>query len=176
MTYQDRDRNAAYALNSYTWKLLEANLGWAKTDYQGAEPIIPIAQQPEFMELGLPFLVYGSSIQPATHLYALRTESLSYTIYAPTTTEVNRIINLLAEVYDRQDEAADDVNSWLAVEAPTRAGDRRQVTFGSVRTVMSERATPADEEGGFVSGFILLEMKYVPEATTVQTSGFTNTP
>lgn len=173
--YTDRDKNATYALNSYVWKLVEANLGWEKSDYKGAAPIIPSQQQPEFMEIGKPFIVYGSAIQPAGHLYALRTESVSYNVYGTGHTEVNAVINLLAETFDRQDEAAADVNEWLAIEGPHRPAGKRAVSFGSIRTVMSERAEPSDEEGGFVAGFIMLEVKYT-SIPTAQTNGFSYTP
>ena len=79
--YRDVDKNASYALRSYVWKLLEANLGWTEADYKSSVPIIPSAQQPEFMEIGRAFLVYGSAIQPASHLYAHRTESVSFNVY-----------------------------------------------------------------------------------------------
>lgn len=170
MVYEDT--NAVYALNSYVWKLLEANLEWEK--YQGVPPIIPIAQQPELLQSAKAFLIYGSARHPSDHLYALVTESISYTIYAPTSTEVNTVANLLADTFARQDEAAADVNEWLGVEAIGRS-KTRGISFGTVRSVMVEKATPADEEGGYVSGLVMLEAKYVEENDTIQTSGFTYT-
>lgn len=166
------DKNATYALNSYVWKLLEANLGWEKSSYKGATPIIPTAQQPELMETGNTFLVYGSAVHPAEHLYALRRESVSYVIYGPSSTEVNKVINLLVDTFERQDEAAADVNDWLDAEAEGR-GYARNISFGTIREVLTERAEPADEEGGYVAGTIMLELKYTVNNQTVVTSGFT---
>lgn len=168
MTYENKD--AVYALNSYTWKLLEANLGWEK--WKELPPIIPVAQQPELLQSGKAFLVYGSARHPAEHLYALVKEAVSYTIYATSSTEVNKIANLLADTFERQDEAADDVNSWLVTEDPHRSSPRG-ISFGSIRTMMVEKATPADEEGGYVAGLVMLEMKYTKQNNTIQTSGFT---
>ncbi len=150
-----KDRNAVYALNSYLWKLLEANLGLTTADYQGAKPIIPASQQPELMTFGKPFVVYGSAVHAAQHLYALRSESVAYNIYSTSVTEANKIANLLVDCFERQDEAADDVNVWLGTE-----GNDRGISFATVKLSMVERAEPADEEGGFVSSLVLLEVKY----------------
>lgn len=157
MTY--KAKSAVYALNSYTWQVLKANLGW--TEYGGTPLIIPDAQQPELMQSGKPFIVYGSAFQPAMHLYALNTESIAYSIYGTSSTEVNNVANLLYEVFKRQDDAAADVNDWLATEAATRAGGHRGITFGTIRTVMVEKAEAADQEAGFVSALVMLEARYV---------------
>jgi hypothetical protein len=174
--YEDRNYNAVYALNSYLWKLIEANLGWKKSDYGTAQPIIPSAQQPELVATGNPFIVYGSAIQPVSHLYALRTESVSYNVYSESSTEANAVINLFMETFERQDEAARDVNEWLAVEGMQRPGGKRNVSFTSIKPTLSERAEAADTEGGYVAGFIMMEINYILEARTVQTTGFTYTP
>lgn len=164
-------KNAAYALNSYTWKVLEANLGWTK--YQGKIPIIPSAQQPEFMESGLPFIVYGSAMLPVDDLYGLNTMSVAYNIYATTSTEVNKIANVLYEVFKRQDDAAADVNQWLGVEGVSRSGGGRGVSFGTIRVTMVEHAEPSDEEGGYVSAIVLLTARYTTGRDNLITTGFT---
>lgn len=189
MTYADKNQgNATYALNSYTWKLLEANLGWNKSDYDNGVAIIPSAQQPELMTTGNPFLTYGSMIRPTSHLYVLREESIAYNIYSKSSTEVNRVVNLISDAYIRQDDSARDVNEWLSTESgvyhpemnpPRYVGARgyaREVSFTSIRTMMSERAEPTDIEGGYVSGFVLIEMQFVPGETGIKTTGFTYTP
>lgn len=162
MTY--KANNAVYALNSYVWKLLQANLGWTTS---GQPPIKPTQQQPEMMQAGTAFLVYGSSNQNPGHNYALRKESVVYTIYAPSSTEANNVVNLLVEAFERQDEAAADVNQHLHLE-----GKNRGVSFGSVEATGSIHAEPADEEGGFVEGLVMLEIIYTVQSTA-QTTGFT---
>lgn len=161
-----KHKSAAYALNSYTWKLLEANLGW--DTYQGTVPIIPTAQQPELMQSAKAFIVYGAATQPASHLYALNTDSISYVIYAPTTTEANNVAVLIYETFKRQDESANDVMEWLTVE-----GKSRGIQFGSVRSVMLAKADPAEDEGGYVSALVILEAKYTTDDQGIQTTGFT---
>lgn len=167
--------NAAYALNSYIWKLLEANLEWNKESYNGLVPIVPLAQQPELMQSGKPFLVYGSTDHPAGHLYALKSIGVAYTIYATTVNEANTIATLLVDTFERQDEAADDVNAWLNTEAAGR-GSSRGISFGTIKTNMAQKAEPADEEGGYVASFVLLEARYTAPNNTLTTKDFFYTP
>lgn len=168
-----KEKNAVYALNSYMWKLVEANLGW--TRWKGVPPIIPVAQQPEIMQSGKAFMVYGSAIHPPGHLYQHKKEAASYMIYGTTSTEVNKIVELLVETFERQDVAADDVNDWLFEEAKHREGGHRGVYFTSLKSTMAEKAEDApDEEGGYAAGMVLIEMNYTEdENDTIQTKGFT---
>lgn len=167
-----KNKNAVMALNSYVWKLLEANLGWKKSDHNGIVPIVPLSQQPELMVSGKPFLIYGNTMHPATHLYQLKSEAVAYTIYATTVTEANKIAQLLIDAFERQDEAAADVNEWLDTERTVGNIDRG-VSFGTIRTAMSQKAEPADEEGGRVASFVLLEMRYTAPNDSIQTTDFT---
>jgi hypothetical protein len=171
--YSEKNEGVAvYGLNSYTWKLLRENLGWKSDDYMSGVPIIPSAQQPELMETGKPFIVYGGAVRPPGHLYVHREESVAYNVYGTSSTQVNKVVSLLAETFVRQDESAADVNEWLDKEAVGR-GYSRNVSFTTIRAVLSERAEPSDEEGGYVSGYVLLEYKYVAGDTGIVTSGFT---
>lgn len=169
MTY--KERSAVYALNSYVWKLLEANLDWKK--YNGLTPIIPIAQQPEMMESAKSFIVYGSAFHSPGYLYEHKKEAISYMIYCPTATEVNRVANLLTDVFERQDDAAADVNDWLVVEQSGR-GSHRGVYFTSISCTMAERAEdPPEEEGGYAAGLVLIEAKFTVDKPDIKTTGFT---
>lgn len=167
MTYKEKD--AVYALNSYLWKLLKENLGW--TRWNDVPPIVPDQQTPEVMQSGKAFLVYGSAKHPPTHLYQHKSEAASYMVYALSATEVNRIVDLLTDVFERQDEAAADVNDWLALEAQNRAGGHRGVYFTTIRATMAEKAErPADEEGGYYGGLVMLEMRFTTDASSAVTN------
>lgn len=167
-----KEKNATYALNSYVWKLLGANLGWER--WKGVPPIIPIAQQPEIMQSGKAFLVYGSAFHPPAHLYQHKREAVSYMVYAPSSTEVNKIVELLFDVFARQDVAAEEVNDWLFEEAKHREGGHRGVYFTTIKSTMGEKAEDApDEEGGYAAGMVLIELSYTEDENgTIQTSGF----
>jgi hypothetical protein len=158
------ESNASYALRSYVWKLLRQNLGWTEFD-NGLIPIITTQQQPEAMEAGRPFLVYGSAIHQPGHLYALRTEAISYTIYATDIDEANTVANLLADTFERQDEAAADVNEWIDLER--QHGKFRNVSFGTITAVLVEKAVPTDQEGGFYAATVMLQAKYTSNRTPV---------
>lgn len=167
-----KGKQAVYAINSYVWKLLEANLGWER--WKGIPPIIPVQQQPEIMQSGKAFMVYGSAIHPPTHLYQHKKSAVSYMIYAPSSTEVNNIVQLLSDVFERQDWAAHDVNDWLSTEAESRESGHRGVYFTTISSTMAEKAEdPADQEGGYSAGMVMLEMKYTTDPSTAVTSGFT---
>lgn len=167
--------SAAYALNDYTWKLLEHNLNWTKVTppnmTASAVPIIPLSQQPEFMQTKKAFLIYSSSVQPSAYLYAHRVETIGYTVFASTVTEVNKTLDVLLGAFERQDEAARDVNEWLAVQR-AGGGKNRTVMFTSIRNQFVQKATPAEQEGGYIGGTILLECKYIEKFEPV-TTGFT---
>jgi hypothetical protein len=162
MTY--KESNAAYALRSYVWKLLRVNLGWDQNDY-GLVPIITLAQQPEVMQSGKPFLVYGSAFYSPNHLYALRGESISFNIFSTDVDEANTIANLLMDTFERQDESASDVNDWIDLEREN--GKDRNVSFATINAVLVEKAVPSDDEGGFVSALVMLDTKYTSERTPV---------
>lgn len=167
-----KEKNAVYALNSYMWKLVEANLGW--TRWNGVPPIIPVQQQPEIMQSGKSFMVYGSAFHPPGHLYQHKKQAASYMIYATTATEVNRIVELLFETFQRQDVAAHEVNDWLVTEGESREGGHRGVYFTSVKSTMAEKAEdPSEEEGGYFAGMVLVEMQYTTDPSNIVTTGFT---
>jgi len=68
-------------------------------------------------------------------------------------------------VFDPTDEAGE----WVNQQDPRD----RKVSFGSISHKMTQHAEPADEEGGYVSSFILLEALYTVTNPTVVFDGFT---
>lgn len=166
------DINAVNALNEYVRKLLNVNLGWEPVN--GVFPLVPLAQQPELLATGKPFIVYGWARHPVGHLYQHRRDSISYTVFAPDggneagSDIVERVINLLSDTFDRQDEAADDVNDYLE-QVKTEAGRDRKIGFTSIRTTVVENAQAAEEEGGIVAGLIMVDAQYVKLGETAIT-------
>lgn len=172
VTYTDRGTNAVYAMNSYTLKLLKVNLDWNPADYKNGTPIIPAAQQPEFNDIGRTFIVYSSAVNAAMDLWAQKSETLAYTIYSPSTTSADAVVNLLTDVFERQDEAAADVNEWLDLE---RAGGKtRDISFHSIKANLGEKSNPPDQEGGYYSAVVMLNLLYsTRENVPMLTRGFT---
>jgi len=166
-----KEYNATYALNSYVWKVLEANLGWVKV--KNRVPIVPLNQEPEMMETGKDFIVYGSSKPSAGHLYDHKRVVTSYNIVAGTATALNKIAELLFDVLKRQDDSAADINDWLKTEAGSRAGGHRGVYFTSVRAYAVETVDNDEKEGGWVTTTLIVEMTYTTEPQEIKTTGFT---
>lgn len=168
--YTDRNSNVVYALNSYVRKLLSVNLGIDSDDYGDLDPVIPSSQQPELLATAKPFIVYGSGTHPASHLYQLRKEAISYTVYGTGPTEVNKICNLLVSAFERQDDAVRDVNDWIDLEGQHRASGKRDVHFAGIRLTMSQKAEPGDEEGGYSSALVMIETQYTIVEEPIVTS------
>lgn len=167
MTYTPT--NAVYRLNSYVWKVLEANLGWSESDYSNGTPFLPSAQQPELIQTGKPFIVYSSATGPNGFLYALKSESVSYTIYGEYPADVDIIVNLLERVFESADDAAANINQHLHDE-----GLNKGVSFCSAETTMIEKADAPDQEGGMVSAHIMFRITYVQHNdANLKLSGFT---
>jgi hypothetical protein len=161
--------NAVYALNAYLWKLLESNLGWDKEDYDGATPIIPTADQPEFQKTGRPYIVYGYSQDKSGHLYALEYGTVAYYVFSETYTEANRVTDVIFKVLQRGDDAATDVNDWIDIE---RDNDKiRGVSFGTVCAVSSVEADPSRSEDGYTYAGVIVKVSFV-DHEEFQTSGF----
>lgn len=164
--------SAVYALNSYTWKLLEANLGWKKND--DLTPIIPSAQQPELMNSGSSFLVYGVSRPTPGHLYALERQTVVYTIFSESSTIVNKVAELLFEAFARQDESAADVNRHMEDEIKHGLRTKsRGVHFASVRSYAAQDQEPAESEGGYAKTAVVIEIVFTRDDTGIKTTGFT---
>lgn len=169
--------SAIYALNSYTFKLLEANLDWNVSDYANRRPIIPAAQQPEFKDVGHDFIVYTSAINPAVELWPIQSETVAYTIYSKSTTSADRVVDLLVKAFQRQDESAADVNEWLSRERAGGGSNKRLVGFTSIQSTLGEKSNPADQEDGLYNAVVMISLNYVtlddPEVPPLILNGFT---
>lgn len=171
MTYERA--NAVYALNSYIFKALQVNLNWTSITYTNqfgetvkGRPIIPSQQQPEIIDTGKPFLVYGSTIQPASGTPGLVNEYVVYTVWSTSATDANDIANFLHDLFEDRDNAPDAVNSWLDAEGGydfntgTNSRRDRYVSFTAIRSGLIEKAEPADQEDGWVAASVTIDIQY----------------
>lgn len=153
--------NAVYALNSYVWQVLRANLGWAAADYGNRTPIITANQQPEFLQYNKPFVVYGSAINKIDSTPYTTSETIAYTVYATTATEVDKVMRVLVEALRWMDVTARNVNDWLVVEGQARTGGKRPVSFHTIYVVQATSAGPQAAEGGWVDSQAMVSTQYV---------------
>ena len=157
--------DAVYALNSYVWKLLQANLGWTTAQYGNRRPIVPAAQQPEFLQYEYPFVVYGSAMDKFETEPYINSETVAYTIYGKNANEVNQVMRVLAEALKWMDESANNVNAWLHREGQTRQGGKRPTSFLTIRVLQAASAGSPISEGGRVDAQVVVRVKYIDHAT-----------
>lgn len=154
--------DAVYALNSYIWKVVEANLGWDKANYGNRAPIVPANQHPEFLQYNKPFIVFGSAVTRGLGgVPYLSTETVAYTIYATTATEANQIMRTLVKALEWMDETAKWVNEWIVEEGLTRVGGERKIRFRSITVTQATSAGPQQQEAGRVDAQVMLHTQYI---------------
>lgn len=161
-------------LRAYMWQLLKANTNMDELDYQSDEnpnglvPIVPVSEEPELTQFNKPYLVYGYAHNPSRDLYHYRSGSMTLVVYATTFREIGDILSLLQLVFERHDEAAENVNLWSSTIEPFRG-----IRFGSIHMGLLESGTPEDNdqdteqtEGGRMSGLINIRYEYFMVPTT----------
>lgn len=173
MVYEDV--NAVYAVNKYLNRALAVNLGWTPITYTNnlgesvkALPIIPSQQQPEFLDAGRTFLVYGSVVQPQSRMWAMTAETVVYTIWSPSTTEANKVCNFIHDLFMNVDESADAVNSYLDTEMDATQRNR-YVAFTMIAPGLVEKAEPVESETGWAAGSVTVETLYTNKNQRPQT-------
>lgn len=151
----DKVISPVYLLRAYAWALLKANTKMRESDYNGLTPIVPVAEEPDIMEFDKPYLVYGYALDSTGGLYARKTGSMSMAVYSANFRELTTILNVLTTAFERQDEAARDVNNFTG-KTPGFVGIR----FGTISVGFVEGGTPEDSEGGRQSGLINIRFEY----------------
>lgn len=153
-----------YAVNNYTWALLQQKLGWEKVS--GKVPVIPSTQQPEFMQYDKPFIVYGFAAEPGNgDLYAHNVETVAYTVYGPNVSGVNTATYMLNQAFRRFDESADDLNRWIH-NGSTEKNLFMDINFTHTQVSAHAGADDQDQEGGRQDGMIVIRYGYTIQFDT----------
>jgi hypothetical protein len=150
--------SAVYAVNRYSWALLNRNLNWQKVN--GLVPIIPANQEPEFTQYNAPFMVYGTASEWAGPMWWLQQEQCAYTVYSTSVGEINSAVRVLNETFMRMDEAATDINQFVG---KVNTGQYDDLHFKTFEVVTAQSAQAAEEEGGRQNGLIVIRYKYTTE-------------
>lgn len=161
---------APLVLNHYVWEMIKQNTAMRETDYDGRMPIVPASQEPEFVEIRKPFLVYGFSEDPTPNLYAERSGSLSFAIYSNVNDDIHKIMNIIRAGLERQDESAREINSFTS-DIERFIGIR----FGSTRIGYFEGPGPEEEEGGRSAGVVTIRYNYFMDIPTKRFDPFSKT-
>lgn len=147
--------NPAYLLRSYTWELMQQNELMSADDYDGLVPIVPLSEEPEISETDKPYMVYGYGIDNSGDLHARKRGSVTFAIYDQNFRRLTQIVNVLQAAFERQDEAARDVNLYTS----TKTG-YLGMRFGYIRLGFIEGGTPEDTEGGRQSALVNITFEY----------------
>lgn len=147
----------AYLLRAYTWALLKRNdsTTWDESKYGGLEPIVPLNEEPELSEYDGPYIVYGYTTDFAGSNPAAARGSLAYAIYDQNFRRLTKTMNILTTAFEREDEAARDVNAFTS-SIPQFRGLR----FSFIRLGFVEGGTPEETEGGRQSAIITIQYEY----------------
>ena len=150
------------ALNNYVWALLKANIdGLSEVNYKdanapsGRTPIVPSDMDAALVAINKPFIVYGFSEDPTPDLFARRSGSLSYAVWAVGTTDINQWMNIIRAALERRDESARELNDYTT-SLPIFNGIR----FADTTISYYESPTPEETEGGRKVGVITIRYQY----------------
>lgn len=145
-----------YLIRSYIWALLKANFGYKESDYGGLIPIVPVSESPELEQYNKPYIVYGYTHDGTeTEQHYCKRGSMSMAIYSTNFGEIAKILNLLVEVFDQEDDAARTVNEYTSTIDAFKG-----IRFGTFSIGFLEGPSPEETEGGRESGLINIRYEY----------------
>lgn len=154
----DATINPVYLLRAYAWAVLKANMPdvWTETKYGGKEPIVPVAEEPDLDEYSGPHIVYGYALNSTNvPLYACKYGSMTLAVYDEDFRRLTKTMNVLQAAFERQDEAARDINHFTSARSQFIG-----LRFGSVAIGFVEGGTPESSEGGRQSALINITFDY----------------
>lgn len=156
----DYKADAMFEIRKHLWGQLKEVGIIDQTDYYsdniGEEivPIIPVQQQPELNQFlsGKTHIVYDKVGISYEDNWAICCEQILFTIYSTDVSEVVQIRNLMMDLYRRMDESARDLNYTDEISDKFK--------FYSIYVADISPISPSDELAGFLSGEVVLEVKY----------------
>lgn len=153
----------AFLLRKYIWEVLKVNTDMAEADYGNLVPIVPVAEEPEITEYDKPYIVYGFASHPAEPgNHFKKRGSMTFVVYSTKFNEITDILNILETTFEREDEAARDVNAFTS-RTPGFVGLR----FGTISLGFNEGPAPEEQEGGRQSGLLNIRFEYYVDYNVV---------
>jgi hypothetical protein len=149
-----------FEIRKHLWEELKNAEIIEPTDYYsdniGEEivPIIPVQQQPELNQFlsGKTHIVYDKVGISYEDNWLICCEQILFTIYSTDVSEVVQIRNLMTDLYRRMDESARDLNYTEELSDKFK--------FYSLYVADISPISPSEELAGFLSGEVVLEVKY----------------
>jgi hypothetical protein len=150
--------NAYHLINAYLWHELQES-GLMIEDEYSWHPIVPVMQVPQFMELNpnKAFIVYAPTRNARGFDWFYDTENIAYTVYSPNPEEVVSIVNLIDDVFKREDQSAFDIAQFKP-----RLTDERLKRFLIHHTEVLAQVplAPYEQEKGRYNGMITIRYSY----------------
>lgn len=153
-----------YLIRAYAWDLLQANMGdvWSADHYGGRVPLVPVAEDPEFSDYDWPHIVYGYADNSSGRAYEVKTGAVTMAVYDTDFRRLTQTMNILSAAFERQDEAARDLNNYTQ-KNPAFHGIR----FGTVELGFVDGGSPEQTEGGRQSALINIRYLYFVDYNVV---------
>lgn len=156
---------APYLLRAYAWEVLKANTEMKETDYEGKVPLVPLAEDADINKYGKPYLIYAFSEDTPMGTSARSIGNMAFVVNAARVSELTKVVNILTRAFEREDQAAKDVNEYTST-IPSFVGIR----FGTITTVFAEVDEPEDSEGGVMQGVVNIRYEYYSNYDNLVTS------
>lgn len=162
--------SAVYAVNSYAYKVLEANNLMSKIDNK--TPVVPSSMYSDFASQTKPFMVYGFSRGTSRQNWYWENENLAYTVWGGTPAAVTDVIVALVEAFQRQDESAKDVNKWIRgggrpTSSPTSYD---HLMFTNFTVTSAQGPGPERNQDGKVDGLVIINYSFTAKRAGITTS------
>jgi hypothetical protein len=152
----DTKYSPEYLIRAYLWAVLKENTTMKESDYNGKVPIIPLSDEREFANSGKPYIIWGYASDPTyTGEHYRQRGTMSFLIYSNKFNELQQIMTILHTTFNREDDAASDINAFTST-IPQFIGIR----FGTVSVGFMEGPAPEETEGGRQSALLNIRYEY----------------
>ena len=157
-----------YLLVDYAWEVLKLNMPdvWDESKYGGLVPVVPLSEEPELDEFDGPHIVYGYADDPTGDLFAMSGGALTFALYDQNFRRLSKTLNVLKATFERQDQAAKDVNQY---STERHNGAFVGIRFGSISIAFVEGGTPEEQEGARQSALIGITYSYFADYQVITT-------
>lgn len=150
----------AHIIRAYVWRLLEVNdpETWNTEKYDGKQPIVPLGEEPELVNMSGPYIVYVNTHSPND--IPCSTGGMTLAINDDDFRRMGRTINIIRTALDRSDDSATDVNNFSTNFQVAGNYPFLGLRFGYIRAMFTEGPIPSETEGGRALATIDLDYEY----------------
>lgn len=162
-TLVDPTLSPDYIVRRYVWDLLRTNMPetWDAAEYGGLIPIVPLSEEPELEDFSGPHIVYGYQMDTVGNYYPVRSGSITFAVYDDNFRRLTKTLNVIQAAFERQDDAARDVNNYSTAYAVDSNKVFLGIRFGCFEIGYVEGGTPEYQEGGRQSGLINIRFDFL---------------